>query len=233
MSITFHDEATLWAARSPLGELLALERRWVASRRIATGNGARVWIGPESDVGGADDGITLAIGERHVLTGAMHARLDALPIADRTVRLLVLQHALDRRLDPAVFGECVRVLATGGELLVFGLNPISPWRPWLAWQARSHRARPRARMARRVGALFGQLGLGTEGLAWIGPSRPGAAGDGDASSSTRAMFRAAYALSMKKPHDTVIPLRPRLADREVGLAPGLVPNATPRIRVGA
>ena len=233
MSSPFHDEATLWAARSPLGELLALERRWVASKRIATGNGARVWIGPASDVAGTDDGIRLVLGEGDVLSGAMHARLDALPIADRTVRLLVLQHTLDRRLDPAVFGECVRVLATGGELLVFGLNPISPWRPWLAWQARRNRARPRARMAGRVGALFGQLGLGTEGLAWIGPSRPGAAGDGDASSSTGAMFRAAYALTMKKPHDTVIPLRPRLAERDVGLAVGLVPNATPRMRAGA
>lgn len=233
MSSPLTDESALWGARSPLGELLALERRWVASRRIATGNGARVWIGPASDVGGVDDGIALAIGERAELSGAMRARLDALPFGDGTVRLLVLQHALDRRLDPAVFGECVRVLATGGELLVFGLNPISPWRPWLAWQARRNRARPRARMAGRVGALFGQLGLGTEALAWIGPSRPGAAGEGDASRSTGAMFRAAYALSMKKPHDTVIPLRPRLAERDVGLAAGLVPNATPRIRVGA
>ena len=233
MSSTLYDEATLWGARSPLGELLALERRWVASKRFATGNGARVWIGPSSEVADVDDGIALVLGERDVLSGAMHARLDALPFGDRTVRLLVLQHALDRRLDPAVFGECVRVLATGGELLVFGLNPISPWRPWLAWQARRNRARPRARMAGRVGALFGQLGLGTEGLAWIGPNRPGATGDGDASSSTRAMFRAAYALTMKKPHDTVIPLRPRLSERDVGLAAGLVPNATPRIRVGA
>lgn len=227
------DPGTLWSTTSPLGELLALERRWLASRRAAVATGTKVWIGPASPCAETGDCIGLLLGEDGVLSGALRARADAMPFADGSVRLLVLQHALDRSLDPAMYGECVRVLATGAELVVFGLNPISPWRPWLAWRARHERSRPRPRMAGRVGALFGQLGLAVQDVSFIGSHRPGLAGERDASSSHSAMFRAAYALTLKKPHDTVIPLRPRAVERAVDLAPGLVPNATPRIRVGA
>lgn len=227
------DPATLWSAASPLGELLATERRWFVQRRTAIAPGTRLWIGPAALDAANGDCVALVLGDDGRLTGGLQGRADALPLADGSVRLLVLQHALDRRVDPAVFGECVRVLATGGELVVFGLNPISPWRPWLAWRTRRQRARPRPRMASRIAALFGQLGLGREDICWIGSSHPGAIADDDASSSRGAMFRAAYALTMKKPHDTVIPLRPREIERALGLAPGLVPSASPRIRVGA
>lgn len=227
------DPGTLWGASSPLGELLALEQRWLASRRAAVANGTKVWIGPAAPSAETGDCIGLRLGDGGLLSGALSARADALPFADGSVRLLVLQHALDRRLDPAMYGECVRVLATGAELVVFGLNPVSPWRAWLAWRSRNDPSRPRPRMAGRVGALFGHLGLGVQDLSWLGSYRPGVPGEREPSSSRGAMFRAAYALTMKKPHDTVIPLRPRAAERAVDLAPGLVPNATPRIRVGA
>ncbi|HVF34360.1 MAG TPA: hypothetical protein VND91_03445 [Candidatus Saccharimonadia bacterium] len=233
MSSPESDPATLWSAASPLGELLATERRWFVQRRTSIAPGTRLWIGPAALDAANGDCVALVLGDDGLLSGGLHARADALPLSDGSVRLLVLQHALDRRVDPAVFGECVRVLATGGEIVVFGLNPISPWRPWLAWQTRSQRARPRPRMASRIAALFGQLGLGREDISWLGSSHPGAVGDDEASSSRRAMFRAAYALTMKKPHDTVIPLRPREIARALDLAPGLVPSATPRIRVGA
>ena len=223
----------MWNAGSPLGALLALERRWLASRRAAVGTGTKVWISPCAPDAETADCIGLELGADGAIEGAVRARGDALPFVDGSVRLLVIQHALDRRLDPALYGECVRVLATGAELVVFGLNPVSPWRPWIAWHARSNRARPRARMATRVAALFGQLGLGTQSVAWIGPVRPGSSAEAEASTSHRAMLRAAWALSMRKPNDTVIPLRPRGLSRDVALSPGLVPSATPRIRVGA
>jgi hypothetical protein len=233
MSSRLSDPSTMWDAGSPLGALLALERRWLASRRAAFGTGTRVWISPCTPDEETADCIGLALAEDGTIGGAVRARADALPFGDGTVRLLVIQHALDRRLDPAVYGECVRVLATGAELVVFGLNPVSPWRPWLAWHARRNRARPRPRMATRVAALFGQLGLGMQSLSWIGSTRPGHDAAPDASASPRAMLRAAWAICMKKPNDTVIPLRPRGLAAGVELSPGLVPNATPRIRSGA
>ncbi len=226
------DPSALWDAATPLGGLLALERRWLASRRIGVVSGAKVWIAPIPVEAAAGDCIGLVLAGAGRLTGPMCARADALPFADGSVRLLVLQHALDRPFEAAVYGECVRVLATGAELVVFGLNPLSAWRPWVAWRARRNGARPRARMASRVGALFGQLGLATQSLTWIGPHRPGSIMVDDASVSPRAMFRAAYALSMRKPHDSVIRLRPRSADREVDFGPGFVPNATPRVGTG-
>ena len=50
---------------------------------------------------------------------------DLLPFADGSVRRLVLQHALEQpRIPSAFLGECVRVLANGGELLVVGAEAL-------------------------------------------------------------------------------------------------------------
>ncbi|MEM9305460.1 MAG: methyltransferase domain-containing protein [Pseudomonadota bacterium] len=64
---------------------------------------------------------------------------DQLPIASETLRLVVVQHALEAIQNPAAFlAECERVLAAGGTLAVLGLNPRGRslrWRreppPWV------------------------------------------------------------------------------------------------------
>lgn len=52
-----------------------------------------------------------------------------LPLAGESVRMVVLQHAL----EPGVAGsdllaECARVLVPGGGLVLFALNPLAPYR---------------------------------------------------------------------------------------------------------
>ena len=77
----------------------------------------------------------------------------------------------------------------------------------------------------QTGWLFAQLGLQFHELRWLGPRYPGPC---DESSTDPGRFtdllRASYALVMRKPHDTVIPLRVRETKAAVAMAPTLVPT---------
>lgn len=68
-----------------------------------------------------------------------------------SVGTLVLQHVLDGAWDPALLAECRRLLAPGGRLWLFALNPLAPYRwNWrgtglggtepLVWRRRLRRA---------------------------------------------------------------------------------------------
>lgn len=53
---------------------------------------------------------------------------DALPFESASLDLVVLPHALELAADPhALLREVERVLRPEGRLIVFGLNPASPW----------------------------------------------------------------------------------------------------------
>src|SRR3546814_15099397 len=52
-----------------------------------------------------------------------------LPLADESIGVVVLQHvAAPGRSRRELFEECARVLAPGGRLWVFALNPLAPYR---------------------------------------------------------------------------------------------------------
>jgi len=60
--------------------------------------------------------------------GDVLARADQLPLADRSVDLLLLPHVLEFAGNPhAVLREAVRVLMPEGRLIILGFNPFSLW----------------------------------------------------------------------------------------------------------
>jgi SAM-dependent methyltransferase len=213
--------------------LLAAERAWLSAATSAT-LGATVWIAPAPRAGDAS-AIAFSLDTRGRLAGAAHAERDLLPLADGSVRRLVLQHALEQpRIPSAFLGECVRVLANGGELIVAGANPASPWAQWLRLAARRGRDRLRPRLANRIRALLGAHGLSEFAQEVRGPRWPGAAPDDAADWQGAQPFGATYVLRGRKVTATVIPLRPTLAPVVVPQAgPVLVPRARQALRACA
>jgi hypothetical protein len=213
--------------------LLAAERAWLAAATSAT-LGATVWIAPAPRAGDAS-AIAFSLDARGRLAGAAQAERDLLPLADGSVRRLVLQHALEQPRIPSKFlGECVRVLANGGELIVAGANPASPWSQWLRMGARRGRDRLRPRLANRVRALLRAHGLSEFTQETRGPRWPGAVPDDAAHWQAAQRFGATYVLRGRKVTAMVIPLRPGLAPVGVPATGAvLVPRARPSLRACA
>jgi SAM-dependent methyltransferase len=96
-----------------------------------------------------------------LLDGDVRCSAHALPFEDDAFRLVVAQHVADNLPEATrLVGELARILAAGGELLWFGLNP---------WNARSLSQRLPARAgdpghaplgARRLRLLLERAGLG-------------------------------------------------------------------------
>lgn len=59
----------------------------------------------------------------------LHGEEARLPVASRSVDAVLLPHSLELARDPhAVLREVERVLSPRGQIIVLGLNPMSPWR---------------------------------------------------------------------------------------------------------
>lgn len=134
-----------------------------------------------------------------------------LPVANGSMGTVVLQHALprDARGD-ALLEECARVLAPGGRLCLFALNPLSPYR-W-RWRAVGLHATEPLSSRRRLRAA----GLSPEPLSQgIGPRwRVGQS----AELQQGAGLRAAYLLRAEKRR---LPLTPVRARNPLALAQGV------------
>jgi SAM-dependent methyltransferase len=202
-------------------DLLALEREWLPEAAGAAANGRTVWIAPRGAAypPGAATVLECGAGE---LGGCLRCLPASLPFGDDAVPRIVLQHALDEQLDLLpLLGECARVLRPGGELVVFGIEPISAWHPWLRARARRAGRHLRPRLAARLAALLGRLGLDTVACERLGSRWPAAHATGMAP-GVGGPLRAVYALCARKSSATVIPLRQRaLAQRpaQAGLVP--------------
>lgn len=91
-----------------------------------------LWLSPIEQVTRVDgDGVRLVAAGKQ-WSGAARCGLP-LPLADESVGVVVLQHvATSGRAGRGLFEECARVLAPGGRLWVFALNPLAPYR--LRWR---------------------------------------------------------------------------------------------------
>lgn len=219
----------LWSDTAQLRGLFELERRWLAECRRAAGPAA-LWLAPPGVNGTVGtEYLRLDVEPGGRIGGALRGLAAQLPFPDDSLRCIVLQHALDvEGTSLALLGECVRVMAPAAEIMVVGLNPLSAWNPWLRVRTRPGKARPRLRMAGRLSAQFGRLGLRNPRLCWLGPVGPNGRLDGGSASATATGFlRASYVLRMNKPGDAVIPLRTAQAEQAVAMHPGLA-NAAPR-----
>lgn len=168
--------------------------------------------------------------QRGRLEGDLACAVDALPWNDNMFELIVAQHAGDALATAGgLFDELARVLAPGGVLLWFGLNPLSPWLAWAHWRGASGAARPYARTLTRVRREIALRQLTPGAIDYVGGlcSRSGAA----APRHPLAAFRRAYLLRATKPHAALTPMRPHASRARALARPQLV--ATPSRRAQA
>lgn len=144
------------------------------------------------------------------LCGDMVCEPDALAWEDAAFQMVVVQHAGESL--PSTDGlvrELIRVLAPGGVMLWFGLNPYSPWLARLRWAGRSDPVRPPRTIA--AGVARRQLMAGhlvATRVDWLGPIwRIDSSGDGHASAA--AVLRAAWLVRAIRQQAAPIPLRLR------------------------
>ena len=126
------DSACAWF-RSDAGLALLESERPTVQRALSERPAMPwLWLAPVGQ-----DGVGQGRGLRLVASGAGWSgdaccRLP-LPLATESIGVVVLQHvAAPGRSRRELFEECARVLAPGGRLWVFALNPLAPYR----WQWR-------------------------------------------------------------------------------------------------
>lgn len=222
-----------WLELEPVRALFAVERVWLDATLRARAVGVKLWLAPDA-IAAEAAAENAALGLHpcgRAWDGALRAASDALPLADSSVALIVLQHVLeDSPACGALLRECARVLSADGELVVLGLNPMSLWHGYLRFGARAPR---RWQLAGRLRARLLSLGLKVSPPMGLGPLRPGGHMEALAVSGARRLPRAAYALRARKHEAQVIPLRRELRRAAPAQGP-LVPTASTRcLRVGA
>jgi len=158
------------------------------------------------------------------LGGDVVCAADALPWEDDAFQLVVAQHAGDALARPdELIEQLTRVLAPGGALLWFGLNPLSPWILWLHWRAREGLPLPRAMHAESLRRrLHGKLTPGAaEAIGACWPNRAPAA----KRAALLAPLRGAWMLVASKQRAVLTPLQRRPLRSRVTPQPSLaVPN---------
>jgi SAM-dependent methyltransferase len=163
------------------------------------------------------------------LAGAVRCDADALPFEDGAFRLVVAQHCADALVSlDGLAAEFARVLAPGGALLWFGLNPWNALGLSRRLPVRGGPARGTPLRAGRVRQLLLRHGLGPFRVRGLGAPWPQAAGGG---SRWLDPLRGAYLIQAGK--QTVMPLRPpaRAIARRARVSPSLA--ATPSRRACA
>lgn len=158
------------------------------------------------------------------LTGPVACAEDALPFEDGAWPRVVLQHVIERPgVGRELLAEAVRVLAPGGELVVFGLHPFSPgvvarWLSDARWRCEVAPVPPH-----RLAHVLGLIGLSRvtiegRGSRWSARPQVGAlAGSG-------GWGRCVYVLRARKLEARIIPWR-RAVQRVEVRASGLAPSA--------
>lgn len=156
------------------------------------------------------------------LHGDVVCRADALPWEDDAFQLVVVQHAGDALpLLPACVDEFARILAPGGVLLWFGLNPWSPWLTWRRWRARHGPPPPRTTHVDAVRRLLLLRHLKPAATQYVGACWPRGEHSGAGQSRLLAPLRCAYLLGASKQRIVLTPLRARNTRDRVATRPQL------------
>jgi SAM-dependent methyltransferase len=170
--------------------------------------------------------------ERDRLGGDVACMADALPWEDDAFRLVLVQHAGDVLPSRGtLIDELARVLAPGGVLLWYGLNPWSPWLAWMHWQARHGLPLPRTAPADITRRRLLRRQLAPVSIDYVGACWPHR-GERSAihAMGLLAPMRGAYLLTASKQRAVLTPLRPRFVRERVRIHPQL---ATPSHRACA
>lgn len=171
--------------------------------------------------------------DQDILRGDVTCAADALPWEDDAFQLVIAQHAGDALPQgSAMIDELRRVLAPGGTLLWFGLNPWSPWLAWIHWQSRRGLPVPRAMQADAARKRMQGCHLAVSGPDYLGTCWPQKSGQPGRIHQARllAPLRNAYLIAASKQRSVLTPLRPHLVRERAAIRPQL---ATPSRRACA
>lgn len=166
------------------------------------------------------------------LCGDVACTAEALPWEDDAFQLVVAQHVGDVLLPPfELFDELARVLAPGGVMLWYGLNPWSPWLAWAHWRARHGMPLPRARHIESVRRQMSNRQLTATTAGYIGACWPPFDALSDRYSvRLLAPLRRAYLLTASKQRAVLTPLRPRVLRERALARPHFVATPSRRAR---
>jgi len=205
------DAAQAWFASSEGAVLLGSEQALVEHALVDRPGQPWLWLAPLPPRRPEARGLALyARGER--FDGEVACGLP-LPLPSESFGMAVIQHvATQDARGRALFEEVARVLVPGGRVVVFALNPMSPYR-W-RWRGHGlHAVEPLSlrRMLRRVGLQPDAVseGIGPRWEPELGPRRQSGAG-----------LRAAYLVRAEKRSLPLTPVRER---RLLPVAPGAAP----------
>jgi SAM-dependent methyltransferase len=171
--------------------------------------------------------------DQEILRGDVACAADALPWEDDAFQLVLAQHVGDVLPNGgALIDELARVLAPGGTLLWFGLNPWSPWLAWIHWQARSGMPVPRVVHADAARKRMHGCHLVAAAPDYLGTCWPQKAGEPGRIHRGRllAPLRNAFLIAASKQRSVLTPLRPRLVRERTAIRPHL---AAPSRRASA
>jgi SAM-dependent methyltransferase len=171
--------------------------------------------------------------EQEILRGDIECTADALPWEDDAFQLVLAQHAGDvLPAGNALIDEFARVLAPGGILLWFGLNPWSPWLAWIHWQARRGMPVPHAVHADATRKRMQGCQLAAGAPDYLGSCWPQASIRLQAIHRSRLLtpLRNVYLIAASKQRAVLTPLRPRVVRERSAMRPQL---ATPSRRASA
>lgn len=166
-------------------------------------------------------------------TGTFACDLDNLPVRSESVRMVVVRHVFDLLpTESQLIEELARLLVPGGTLLLFGLNPLSPWRLWSLGQARNGMRMPRHHRASQMGRLLKGVNLEIAERRYLGGRWPASPYrlEPEVEEGLATQWDAAWMLLAHKPGvaTRLVGLPSRKA--EGGFAGGLVQLPTRRAR---
>lgn len=166
------------------------------------------------------------------LDGDVASAVDALPWEDDAFQLVIAQHVGDVVQPPfTIIDELARVLAPGGVLLWFGLNPWSPWLAWVHWRARHGMPLPHARHIESMRRQMSNRRLTPAAADYLGACWPPFDAPSDHyPARLLAPLRRAYVLSASKQRAVLTPLRPRAVRARALARPQLAGTPSRRAR---
>jgi SAM-dependent methyltransferase len=103
---------------------------------------------------------SLVVSPPNKVVGTIRCESGVLPFGSDQLRRIVMLHALDCvGMDHGLLRECMRVLAPGGELILFGFNPLHPgvWPIW--FELRSVSRPTKLMLAARLSFLLQSMGM--------------------------------------------------------------------------